>query len=70
MSITRSLLHANYSIISLEFLQINRTAINRLFIFIHVNMATTHTSAELLKTEVCVVNLLAAIFGNQSIKGF
>ena len=33
-------------------------------------MATAHTSANLSKTEVCVVDLFAVLFGGQRIKAF
>ena len=39
-----------------------------MFIFIHVAMTTAQLNHQ--KTKVCVVNLLAAIFGDRGIKGF
>jgi len=33
-------------------------------------MATAHSQLNYQETEVCVVNLLVAIFGDQRIKGF
>ena len=47
------------------FLQINKTDLKHMFIFIGIAIAMAHMSAKLLKTEVYVVNLLVAIFGDQ-----
>ena len=52
----------------LDFLQINKTDFEALFIFIHVAMATAH-QLSYQKSEVCVVNWRVAIFGDQKIKG-
>ena len=48
----------------------NKTDFKGVFIFIHVAMETAHTSFNYQKNKVCVVNLLAARFGDQEIKGF
>ena len=53
-----------------RFLQINKTAFKGLSIFIDIAIATAHMLAKLSKTEVCVVNLLATMFGDQRIEGF
>ena len=47
-----------------RFLQINKTAFKGLSIFIDIAIATAHMLAKLSKTEVCVVNLLATMFGD------
>ena len=70
MSIVTSLLHANYKEnLMTIFSAMKQTDFKGLFIFIHVAMATAHTSTSLSKKKVCVVNLLAASFGDQRIKG-
>ena len=53
-----------------DFLQINETDLKGLFILFDVVMETAHTLAQLSKTDVCVVTLLAAVIGDQRIKGF
>ena len=71
MSIVRNLLHANYKEnLMTRFLQINKTDFKRLFLFNHVAMATAIRQLNYQKVEVCVVDLLAAIFGDQRIEGF
>ena len=47
-----------------RFLQINKTAFKGLSMFIDIAIATAHMLAKLSKTEVCVVNLLATMFGD------
>ena len=71
MSIVTSLLHANYKENLMTRFPVNKqTDFKGLFIFNHVAMAMADTSAYYQKTDLCVVNLLSAIFGDQRIKGF
>ena len=67
MRIVTSLLHANYKeILMTKFSPIEKkNDFKGLFMFIHVAMETVHTSAQ--PTQL---NLLAASFGDQRIKGF
>ena len=65
------MLHANCKEnLMTRFLQINKTALKGLSIFIDVAIATANMLAKLSKPEVCVVNLLATMFGDQRIEGF
>ena len=45
-----------------DFLQINKAVFKGVFISIDLVIETTHTSAKLLKPDVCAVNYLAANF--------
>ena len=54
----------------LDFLQINKTDFKILFIFNHATMQRHICQLKYQKTDVCAVNLLSAIFGDQRIKGF
>ena len=68
--IVTSLLHGNCKenlTTSFFFLQIDKADFKGLIIFIDFLKETAHTSA---KTNVFVVTFLAAIFGDQKIKGF
>ena len=55
------------SSVSLAFIVIEET---KPVLYIDVTMATTHASTNLSKTDVCAVNLAAAIFGDQKNHGF
>ena len=52
------------------FLHINKTNFKGLFIIIDFAMAAHLDQLNSKKTEVCVGDLLAAIFGDQRIEGF
>ena len=71
MTIITSLLRTNYKENLMTRFPTNKQPILKAFLFLFMLPWQRHPSQlNHPKTKVCVVNLLAAIFGNREIKGF